>query len=257
MNSKMSGKKKIILTMTLLLVIAGLGSFVYISDYYHSAVGNEIYLESSETVEVKEIKEGLFFDGIGNEKALIFYPGGKVEYTAYAPIVRGLAENGIDCFLVKMPGNLAVFGMNKAEGIVERYGGYKDWYMAGHSLGGAMAASYVAEHLEDFAGLVLLGAYTTESLIPKAENGNEGREDFWVCVMYGSEDRVMNGKKLSESYALMPKRFHEESLTGGNHAQFGNYGIQKGDGIATMPQEEQWQYAIDIISEHIMLEAEN
>ena len=141
--------KRIFLALVILFIFLAGGIVVYINDYYHSIQGNEVYLESSELVEVSEIKEGLFFDGAGTEKALIFYPGGKVEYTAYAPIVRGLAEHGIDCFLVKMPGNLAVFGINKAEGIMKKYSDYKDWYMAGHSLGGAMAARYVAEHLED------------------------------------------------------------------------------------------------------------
>lgn len=255
MNKKIGGKKRTaILIAVMLLVITGMGIFVYISDYYHSVEGNEVYLESNEKVEVSEIKEGLFFDGTGTEKALIFYPGGKVEYTAYAPIVNGLAENGIDCFLVKMPCNLAVFGVNKAEAIMERYGSYEEWYMAGHSLGGAMAASYVANNLEDFAGLTLLGAYTTESLIPEPNDKGEVNEDFWVNVIYGTEDYVMNGKKLSESYDLMPEKSNENVLTGGNHAQFGNYGIQKGDGTATMSKEEQWQYTIDVILEHIAAE---
>ncbi len=247
-----SKKKTIAAVIGAFIIIAALAWFAYVNDYYRSVEGNETYLESSETVEVSEVKEGLFFDGAGTEKALIFYPGGKVEYTAYAPIVRGLAENGIDCFLVKMPANLAVFGVEKAEAIMERYGSYEDWYMAGHSLGGAMAASYVADNLEDFAGLALLAAYTTESLVPEEDEKEEVREDFWVMVVRGSEDKVMNGEKLGESYSLMPDKFDEQVLAGGNHAQFGNYGKQEGDGIAAMPQEEQWQDTIDAILEHAM-----
>ncbi len=249
--------KTLLAAWVVLVALLMISTFIYVNDYYHSAEGNEVYLESTELVEISEIKEGLFFDGTGTEKALIFYPGGKVEYTAYAPIVRGLAENGIDCFLVKMPGNLAVFGVDKAEGIMERYKGYKDWYMAGHSLGGAMAASYVAEHLGDFAGLTLLGAYTTENLIPESGDRDEVREDFWVNVIYGTEDHVMNANKLAESYELMPPKSNVDVLTGGNHAQFGNYGIQKGDGAAFVSQEEQWKYTIEAILEHIAMEVGN
>lgn len=59
----------------------------------------------------------VFLDGSGTEHALIFYPGAKVEYTAYVPMFYTLAQQGVDCFVVKMPGNLAAFGMNKAEEI--------------------------------------------------------------------------------------------------------------------------------------------
>ena len=246
-------KKKIGLLITAGVCIAiFLGGFAYVNDYYRSVEGNQIYLESSDTVEVSEVKEGLFFDGAGTEKALIFYPGGKVEYTAYAPIIRGLAENGMDCFLVKMPANLAVFGMDKAEAIMERYGSYKEWYMAGHSLGGAMAASYVSDNLEDFAGLVLLAAYPTESLIPEADEMDEVRKDFWVLTVYGTEDKVMNEQKLEEGYSLMPDNSYIDVLTGGNHAQFGNYGEQDGDGIAAISAKEQWGDTIEAILEQVM-----
>ena len=250
MKSRMNRKKRIlVLSIILLLLLTGLGAVAYINDYYRSVQGNEVYLENSENVEVKEIKEGLFFDSKGTEKALIFYPGGKVEYTAYAPIIRGLAEHGVDCFLVKMPCNLAVFGMDKAEAIMERYGSYKDWYMAGHSLGGAMAASYVSDNLEDFAGLVLLASYPTESLISEAD---EVQNDFWVLSMYGTEDKVLNWDNYYEGREYMPKNTGEVALTGGNHAQFGNYGEQEGDGTATITEEEQWEKTIDTILEYVI-----
>ena len=104
--------------------------------------------------------------------------------------------------------------------------------------------------LEDFAGLTLLGAYTTKSLIPESKDADKVRKDFWVNVIYGTEDCVMNGEKLSESYDLIPEKANVDVLTGGNHAQFGNYGEQEGDGIATMSKEEQWKYTIEIILKH-------
>ena len=127
-------------------------------------------MENNEMVTVSTIKNGLLFDGKRTEKALTFYPDSKVAYTAYAPVFCFLAENGIDCFLVKMPANLAVFGMDKTEDLMGKYNSYKDFYMAGHSLVGATIASYVADNLETFTGLALLGAYTTKSLILEPKN---------------------------------------------------------------------------------------
>lgn len=70
---------------------------------------------------------------------LLFYLGGKVEYTAYSPLMRACAEQGILCVLVKMPCNLAILDMNAADGIAVQYPEIEDWYIGGHSLGGAMA----------------------------------------------------------------------------------------------------------------------
>ncbi len=245
-----SNKKRILIIVASLLLVAVLGVVFYVNDYYRSADGNQAYLQTTDTVTVSEIEEGLFFDGVGTQKALIFYPGAKVEYTAYAPIVRGLAELGMDCFLVKMPANLAILGEDIAEDILDDYH-YTDWYLAGHSLGGAMAANYVAEHREDFAGLVLLASYPTKSLTDlKGVDQDElamVREDFRVVSIYGSEDKVLNMENFEAGRAYMPQAYNEICIQGGNHAWFGNYGEQEGDGEASIPNEAQWNETASII----------
>lgn len=244
-------KKVILLIAAGLCLTVFLGAFAYVNDYYRSDEGNGVFLESSESVKVSDIREGLLFDGSGTQKALIFYPGAKVEYTAYAPILRGLAENGVDCFLVKMPGNLAILGQDKAEAIMERYGAYEEWYLSGHSLGGAMAAGYVADNLDDFAGLVLLAAYPAESLTDFSDVDEEEipaiKDKFKVVSIYGSEDKVLNWEKFETGRSFMPANYYESCLQGGNHAWFGNYGEQEGDGTAALTHEEQWKQTIDTI----------
>ena len=105
-----------------------------------------------------------------------------MEHTAYAPLMKELAEKDILCVLVKMPFHLAVFDINAADGIREQFPEIKSWYIGGHSLGGSMAASYVSKHTEDFEGLVLLAAYSTEDL---SDSGLK------VLSVYGSEDGVL------------------------------------------------------------------
>lgn len=234
---KKISKKKLVLDIITVVVIAGItGAAAYINDYYHSQ-GVEETLASSDTVKVEEIKEGYFFDGKGEEEALIFYPGGKVEFTAYAPMLHGLAEQGIDCFLVKMPANLAVFGKDKADKMIEDYN-YHQWYMAGHSLGGAMAASYASEHLEDISGLVLLGAYASEDI---------SKANFPVLILYGSEDKIMNRENFQKYRSNLPENTTILELQGGNHGNFGNYGHQEGDGKASISSEEQQSLVIKSI----------
>lgn len=221
----------------LLLFLGIVGGIWYINDFYSSDLSVQKYLEENDFVTVIEIEEGYYLDGIGETDAMIFYPGAKVEYTAYLPLLYHLAEQGVDCFLLKMPYNLAIFGKNKAEQIRNSYN-YNHWYLSGHSLGGAMAASYASEHLEQYDGLILLAAYPTTSLESNS---------FSVLSIYGSEDGVLDIAKLEKGREDMPSDYIELCIEGGNHAGFGNYGKQKKDKEAKISSEEQQQITIEAI----------
>ena len=210
---------------------------VYFGTYYHS-VDVEEYFTDSEAVTVTVMDSGWLFDGEGKDTALIFYPGAKVEASAYAPLLYELAETGIDCFLVKMPLRMAIFGANKALDITETYD-YETWILAGHSLGGAMAASCAASNPDTFDVLLLLAAYTTKEI----------DENVSVLSLYGSEDGVLNMDSLEAGRELVPEDYTEICIEGGNHAQFGSYGEQAGDGTATISPEEQRQAVIDALTE--------
>jgi len=233
-------KKRIRLLLLSMLLIIG-GCLYYVNDYYHSDEGVKEYLQENGQAAVSEIADGLYVDSPGEENAVIFYPGAKVEYTAYLPLFYELAEQGIDCFLIKMPCNLAILGQNKAEDIMDAYE-YKHWYLAGHSLGGAMAASYVTGHPESFDGLILLAAYPTKDLTGHLIS---------VLSIYGSEDGVLNMEKLEEGRTFMPEDYTELCIEGGNHAGFGNYGKQKGDGEARISSEEQQKQTLEAITRMI------
>ena len=229
----MNGKKRITTIIIIMLFLFVGGSVWYVNDYYHVTDRNGAMSDTPE-VQVVKTSTGYLYDGPGEDTALIFYPGAKVQDIAYAPLLKQLAAEGIDCYLVHMPGNLAIFGVNKAEEVLQDSTGagasYEHWYLAGHSLGGAMAASFAANHAEELDGLIFLGAYSTKDL---------SETNLRVLSLYGSEDQVLNREKLTESHALMPEDFTEYCIEGGNHAQYGDYGVQKGDGTATITAEEQ------------------
>ena len=118
----MKRKTKLILIISgsvLLLLISGI--FIYLNVYY-KAVDVDNYLKSSDTVKVEEIKEGYMFDS-ASDKALIFYPGAKVDTKAYAPLCFQMAEKGFDVLLLDMPFHFAIFDMNAANDIIKNYQG--------------------------------------------------------------------------------------------------------------------------------------
>ena len=221
-------------------VLAG-AFLLYTGSYYHADADALAALASDEAVAVTPTSYGWLFDGPSESDALIFYPGAKVEETAYAPLLRQIAARSMDVCLVKMPFRLAFFGIGKADGVMAAHR-YARWYIGGHSLGGAMAAYYAAAHGAQLEGVLLLAAYPTQSL-----DGS-----LAALSVYGSEDGVLSFEKVAEGRQFMPDSAEECVIEGGNHAQFGNYGPQKGDGIAAVSAEEQQRQTVELIMRRLL-----
>lgn len=218
-----------------LLVICG-AFFVYAGIHYSADDEALAVWAESGSVRVTEIDSAYMVDGKGEDTALVFYPGAKVESEAYLPLMKKLAENGIDCFLLKPPMRMAIFDMNAAERIIEKYD-YQSWLLSGHSMGGIAAASCAANNSDVVDGVVLLASYPNEA-IP---------DDIRLLSIYGSEDKVLNRDAYEKAKSNYPANADEVVIDGGNHAQFGNYGIQSGDGNATITREEQQKKTVDAI----------
>lgn len=233
------------------LVLLGITVFlaacaVYLSDYYHADMEAVDAFAVENPVEMRTDEEGnLVFEPEHAAAGVIFYPGGKVEHTAYIPLMQALASEGICGILIKMPFHLAVFDISAAEGIQQQYPQIENWYIGGHSLGGSMAAAYLDEEAEAFEGLILLGSYSTADLSDR---------DLSVLSVYGSEDQVLNEEKYEINKANLPEDFSEVILDGGCHAYFGMYGAQKGDGSPEISNEEQIARTVDVILHFTRLE---
>ena len=237
-------KKSQILLITIVCLLIGLVGTVavYLNDGYKAAELAELSLVSDETVTVEEIEDAIVFKPKEAQEGFIFYPGGKVAHEAYASLMRAYAEEGILCILLEMPFDLAVLNMNGAEGYQALYPEITDWYVGGHSLGGAMAASYLEKHKTEYEGLILCAAYSTVDY---------SDTDLEVISMYGSNDKVLNAEKYQESKVNLPEGYAELIIEGGNHAFFGSYGMQDGDGTAVITNEEQIAAAVEYTLQNI------
>ena len=242
LENKPKGKKFRILALSVLILAIIVGACAgYLGDYYKADLNAIEAFAAMNAVTIETLDDStMVFKPQNPTAGFIFYPGGKVEYTAYQPLMAACAEQGLLCVLVEMPFHLAIFDMNAAEGIQEQCEEIDEWYIGGHSLGGVMAASYLAEHMDEYEGLILLGSYTTEDF---------SETDLEVLSVYGSEDKVLNSEKYNESKSNLPSDFVEVVLDGGCHAYFGMYGEQEGDGVPTMSNEEQIFLTVENILE--------
>jgi len=233
--------KALICVIVAVAVISGAFA-IYVSDYYRAdyAAVSDFKIEENITVTTADNK--IIYAPQESDSLLIFYPGGKVDHTAYDPLMEACASKGITCVLFDMPFNLAVFDVNAADSIKTMFPDIEKCYIGGHSLGGSMAAAYLADYTADFDGLVLLGSYSTEDF---SDSGIE------VLSVYGSEDKVLNKEKYEENKSNLPEGFEEFIIEGGCHAYFGMYGAQDGDGTPSISNKEQIMITAKEIAEFI------
>jgi hypothetical protein len=163
---------------------------------------------------------------------LVLYPGGRVDYCAYAPLAEAIADTGFKVVLVPMPLNFAIFGADRADDIIAAFPEIRTWAVGGHSLGGAMAAEYVKTSPSSTKGLILWAAY------PAGNNDLSGT-NLEVLSIYASNDEVASLEEIQDSMQRLPDDTVFINIEGGNHAGFGWYGSQNGDGALAIPKENQ------------------
>jgi pimeloyl-ACP methyl ester carboxylesterase len=122
---------------------------------------------------------------------------------------------------------------NRAKEVLAAYPEVTDWAVGGHSLGGAMAASFVYNHPGLIDNLILWAAFPAES------NSLAERSELAVTSIYGAQDGLATVAEIEASRVRLPVDTQFVPIEGGNHAQFGWYGPQAGDNPATISREEQ------------------
>lgn len=221
-------------------IIGIVGFFIWASQSYkpHEIAKNALISDSLVEVNVGKVISFTPKD-IEPTKGFIFYPGAKVDPEAYAPLCKKIASKGYEVVIVKMPLNLAILSYKKGESVLSEYSNIKTWVIGGHSLGGTMAAKFASEN-NMIDGVVLLASYPMGD-----ELKNMGKE---VLSIWGSKDGVVNFEKLINSKEKLPEDTNYVEIEGANHAQFGDYGDQKGDQTPIISREEQ----IDIAAKNII-----
>ncbi len=211
---------------------------LYASEYYRMDDKAKIIMltdnsvvEADDYVFLEGDKQGQYID---TNTLYIFYPGAKVEYTSYLPLMKKLQAKGISCALIRSPFNMAMLNKDMAKTIKAEHPDYDHYIVGGHSFGGATATSFYAEHEDEFDAAMIVGAYIYGDVTDRDK----------VLIEYGSLDGVLHTEKIEEGDNCF-------IIEGGNHCQFGDYGYQKHDGYATISREEQQNLAVDKMIEFL------
>ena len=173
---------------------------------------------------------------------LMFWPGGLVDPHAYVASLGVFAARGYRVVIAKVPMNLAITQIGKGYDLARRLGG--KWVAGGHSLGGTTAAWSVYDHQAAFEALVLLASYPATST-PLTSWSKP------VLSLRGEFDQLATEAKIEAAKSDLPTsgtgsaHTQYEVISGGNHAQWGDYGPQDGDGTATINKSSQWTQLAD------------
>ena len=189
-----------------------------------------------------------FLPAAAADVGLLFYPGGLVDPVAYAPLARGVAGAGYPALLIEVPRRGAFGGADGAEPLNRAVAATVDaprvrrWVVAGHSLGGRMAARFALTRAQAIAGLALIGTSHPRDF-------SLSHLGVPVVRIYGTRDTVADVDKLEATRSNLPPGAVHVRIDGGNHSQFGSYGFQPGDWPAAISREAQQRQTLEAVVE--------
>ncbi len=241
-NPRMNRKLKyILLSFFLLLVVLFLGFFTWSQLTYKPSSELDTLLDKSE---IQYEEDWIIFNQHSSKLGIVLYPGAKVEPEAYSYYGKQLANKGYLVAIPKVHFNFALFDSNKATKIIENYPSVEKWIIGGHSLGGVAAAKFAYDHPKKVDGVFLLGSYPSEV-------NDFSKMKTPMLSIYAEMDGLTTVEKINETKKFLSKNATVHEIKGGNHAQFGVYGKQKGDNEAGISIKIQQDEMVSVTSEWI------
>ncbi|KQX05795.1 hydrolase [Leifsonia sp. Root1293] len=165
--------------------------------------------------------------GEASGDGLVFVPGAKVDPYAYMNKLSGIVADGTTVVITKPTLNLAFFDTRPLSAFTADAPDVSTWYVGGHSLGGVRACMLADD--PDVSGIILFGSYCANDL---------SETSLAVLSLGGQNDGLSTPEKIADSAALLPSDATFVEIAGANHASFGDYGVQPGDGEATATSDE-------------------
>ncbi len=147
---------------------------------------------------------------------VIFYPGANCDVRGYAPVLRRIAAAGYLVVDVPMPLEFAFLAPNRALGVQTAFPEVTRWAIIGHSLGGAMAASFAYNHPDAVRGLVIWDSFP-------APNNSLAQYPHPVWHVHRARPDGSPPASFAERRTLFPPDSTWVPIRGGIHMYFGSF----------------------------------
>lgn len=249
MDSKVGNKKNkktgrvIAVVIALIFLLAITGFKVYVDNGYEPNHSLDEY--QSLTKDEIEITDNIISiqnqasKGTRNRVGIIFYSGERINGKCYLPLMVELTNMGFNTFLPTTFGNLPILNLEGAEYVIRSYTGIRDWYIVAHGQACQIAAEYVKNKKGWIKGIIFLGGAT------EGVDLSDSQMEF--LSIYGSNDSVINLKKLEASKKYYPDNAQYCVIEGGNFTNFADTKLVTGDSQSSITAEEQIKTTANLI----------
>jgi pimeloyl-ACP methyl ester carboxylesterase len=210
---------KILAVAVVALAIAGgVGLWAWGKSRHAEATAEALVALGSDGAVVVEQGRFLVFRPSADPPRLgvIFYPGANCDVRGYAPVLRRLAAAGYFVVDVPMPLEFAFLAPNRALDVQAAYPEIRRWALIGHSLGGAMAASFAYNHPDAIRGLVIWDSFP-------APNNSLAGFPHPVWHIHRATPDGLPPPSFAERRPLFPPDSRWVPIAGGIHMYFGAF----------------------------------
>lgn len=212
---------------SLLVTVIGFLTYFHIVFMADRDATLEVFRDDRVTLEVISGSLVLSPTGEATTAGVLYVPGARVDPYSYLHPLVDVAASGVTVVIMDPLFNMALLDQRNLDELVAAAPSIETWTLAGHSLGGVRACMLADD--PRVTGLVLFASYCANDI---------SHLGIPVLQVLASDDGLIDISAVNEARGLLPASATATTIEGANHASFGTYGDQPGDGLATLSRQQ-------------------
>jgi hypothetical protein len=226
---------------SLLVTLVGFLTYFHIVFPAERSATLEVFRDDRVQVEARDARVIMSPTGDSLAEGVLYFPGARVDPYSYLYPLVDIAAAGTTVVIVDPLFNMALIDSRGVSELTSDFPEITSWILAGHSLGGVKAC-LEASH-PSVTHLVLFASYCANDISDL---------DISVLHVVGDRDGLLDDSLRRDAESLLPPGRHTTiTLQGANHADFGTYGPQPGDGESTVTDQVMRTMITDALDAHI------
>ncbi len=210
-----------IFAVVVAVLAVGMYAYLSISTVQNNAAPAEVALaamasDTRVTVDYDDDYLTLTPAGAPPKTGIVFYPGAYCDIRGYAPVLKEIAAQGYLVVTPKMPFDFAIFAPDAADEARAAHPEIKQWIIAGHSMGGAMAGVYADNNRDNLAGVIVFDSY------PPGSN-SLADADLPILLFERARTDGSRSQKFIDNASLYPASAELILIPGAQHMYYGSF----------------------------------